>query len=101
MGDPWFHIGPSPDTLTINVHIQPGAKRNEVLGLHGDALKIRITAPPVEGKANVALITFISEIFDVPVKQVRLLRGKSSRHKVVEIIGSKRHPATLIGLATE
>jgi uncharacterized protein len=96
MNESWFRITPSHDALTITVHAQPGAKRSEIVGLHGDSLKIRIAAPPVEGKANAALLTFIAEVFAVPTKQVRLLRGESARHKVIEIIGSKVHPATLI-----
>ena len=96
MNESWFRIAPSLDALTITVHAQPGAKRSEIVGLHGDSLKIRVAAPPVEGKANAALIAFIAEIFDVPAKQVRLLRGESARHKVIEVVGSKVHPATLI-----
>ncbi|HVK55978.1 MAG TPA: DUF167 family protein [Burkholderiales bacterium] len=96
MNESWFRITPSLDALTITVHAQPGAKRSEIVGLHGDSLKVRIAAPPVEGKANAALLSFIAEVFAVPTKQVRLLRGESARHKVIEIIGSKVHPATLI-----
>jgi uncharacterized protein (TIGR00251 family) len=47
--------------ITLTLHIQPGAKRTEVAGLYGDALKIRLAAPPVDGKANAALISFLAE----------------------------------------
>ena len=62
----------SGDVLTLTLHIQPGAKRTEVAGLHGDALKIRLAAPPIEGRANEALLRFIAESFAVPLRQVEL-----------------------------
>ncbi|MES2353524.1 MAG: DUF167 domain-containing protein [Pseudomonadota bacterium] len=96
MNESWFRCDPANGTVTLSIHTQPGAKNSQILGLHGAALKIRIAAPPVEGKANAALIAFIAEIFDVPIKQVRLLRGESARQKVLEITGSKKHPSTLI-----
>ena len=77
------------DILTLTLHVQPGAKRSEIAGLHGDALKIRLAAPPVEGRANEALLKFIAGLFDVPLRQVELRQGGQSRHKVVAIAGSK------------
>ena len=83
-------------SLTLTLHIQPGAKRSEVAGLHGDALKIRLAAPPVEGKANEALLRFVANSFDVPLRQVELLRGAQSRHKRVKISGSLVQPEMLL-----
>ena len=80
------------DVLTLTLHVQPGAKRSEVAGLHGDALKIRLAAPPIEGRANEALLKFIAESFGVPLRQVELKQGGQSRHKVVAITGSKDEP---------
>jgi uncharacterized protein (TIGR00251 family) len=80
------------DILTLTLHVQPGAKRTEVAGLHGEALKIRLAAPPVEGRANEALLKFIAEFFGVPLRQVELKQGGQSRHKVVAITGSKVEP---------
>jgi uncharacterized protein (TIGR00251 family) len=54
MSHAWFRI--HNEVLTLTLHVQPGAKRTEVVGLHGDALKIKLAAPPVEGKANEALL---------------------------------------------
>jgi hypothetical protein len=71
--------------LILTLHIQPGAKRTEAMGLHGDALKIRLAALPVEGAANSALLEFLAGVFDVPQRQVSLRHGTSSRRKVVEI----------------
>jgi uncharacterized protein (TIGR00251 family) len=79
----------SGDVLTLTLHVQPGAKRTEVAGLHGEALKIRLAAPPIEGRANEALLKFIAESFDVPLRQVELKQGGQSRHKVVAVTGSR------------
>lgn len=84
------------DVLTLTLHVQPGAKRSEVTGLHGDALKIRLAAPPIEGRANEALLKFIAESFGVPLRQVELMQGGQSRHKVVAITGSKIEPGSLL-----
>jgi len=84
------------DSITLTLHIQPGAKRSEMAGLHGDALKIRLAAPPIEGRANEALLRFIADSFGVPLRQIELLRGAQSRHKMVKVMGSKVEPETLL-----
>jgi uncharacterized protein (TIGR00251 family) len=84
------------EVLTLTLHIQPGAKRTDVAGLHGEALKIRLAAPPIEGRANEALLKFIAEAFAVPLRQVELKQGGQSRHKVVAITGSKINPESLL-----
>jgi uncharacterized protein (TIGR00251 family) len=86
------------DILTLTLHVQPGAKRTDVAGLHGEALKIRLAAPPIEGRANEALLKFIAESFGVPLRQVELKQGGQSRHKVVAITGSKVEPESLLGI---
>jgi uncharacterized protein (TIGR00251 family) len=86
----------SGDVVTLTLHIQPGAKRTEVAGLHGDALKIRLAAPPIEGRANEALLKFIAESFAVPLRQVELRQGGQSRHKVVAVTGSRVAPESLL-----
>jgi len=80
------------EVITLTLHVQPGAKRSEIAGLHGAALKIRLAAPPVEGRANEALLKFIAEIFAVPLRQVKLKQGAQSRHKVVAVSGSRVDP---------
>ena len=67
------------------VHVQPGAKTTEVVGLHGDALKIRLAAPPVDGKANATLMAFIADRLDIAKSAVALKSGQTSRRKVVEV----------------
>jgi uncharacterized protein len=84
------------DILTLTLHVQPGAKRTDVAGLHGEALKIRLAAPPIEGRANEALLKFIAEAFGVPLRQVELKQGGQSRHKVVAITGSKVEPESML-----
>lgn len=72
--------------ITLTLHIQPGAKRTEVAGLYGDALKIRLAAPPVDGKANAALIGFLAERLGVTKTAVSLKSGQTSRRKVLEVL---------------
>lgn len=79
----WLRQGEQRITLTL--HIQPGAKNTAVAGMHGDALKIRLAAPPVDGKANAALIGFVAATLGVPKAAVCLKSGQSSRRKVLEI----------------
>jgi uncharacterized protein len=67
----------------LAIHTQPGARKNEVAGIHGDALKIRVAAPPVEGRANAALAAFIAKALGVPRKSVTVVKGESSRRKTV------------------
>lgn len=73
------------------VHVQPRASRSEIAGIHGDALKVRLSAPPVDGAANDALIEFLAELFAVGRRSVRILAGDTSRSKVVEIEGVTEH----------
>lgn len=84
------------DVLSLTLHVQPGAKRSEVAGLHGEALKLRLAAPPVEGKANEALMRFLAELFDVPLRNIELRQGAQSRHKVVRITASLIAPEALL-----
>jgi uncharacterized protein (TIGR00251 family) len=71
--------------VTLTLHVQPGARKTEIAGVHGDALKIRLAAPPVDGKANAALIEFVANRLDVPKSAVRLVNGQTSRRKILEI----------------
>lgn len=80
------------DAIILTVHVQPGAKRTGAAGLHGDALKIRLAAPPVDGQANEALIAFLAEAFGVPKRQVELISGHASRSKRVRVIGPRQRP---------
>ncbi len=81
----------------IAVHAQPGAKKSEVAGLHGEALKIRVAAPAVEGRANAALIAYLSETLGIPKRAVTVLKGETSRDKLVRIEDLSVDPAALLG----
>ncbi|MFN4148903.1 MAG: DUF167 domain-containing protein [Rhodocyclaceae bacterium] len=73
--------------VILTLHIQPGAKKTEIAGLHGGALKIRLAAPPVDGKANDALIDFLAKKLGAGRTAVELISGLSSRSKRVRIAG--------------
>lgn len=84
---------PAANGVRLTVQITPAAKRNEVTGPLGDALKIRLQAAPIEGKANLALIRYLAASVGVPKSRVRVVHGHTSRHKVVEIDGADLTPA--------
>ncbi len=69
------------------VRVQPRASKNEVAGIHGRALKIRLQAPPVDGAANDALVSFLADLLGVSRRSVRIISGDSSRNKTVEVDG--------------
>lgn len=83
MTENWLRAGKGHITLTL--HIQPGAKKTDVAGVHGDALKIRLAAPPVDGKANAALISFVADRLGLAKSAVSLKSGQASRRKVLEV----------------
>jgi uncharacterized protein (TIGR00251 family) len=74
-------------SVRFAVRVQPRASRSEIVGLHGDAMKIRLSAPPVDGAANEALVELIAGVLGVGRRAVRIVSGESSRSKVVEVEG--------------
>lgn len=82
--------------LSISVHAQPGAKRTEVAGLHGEALKIRVAAPALEDRANDALIEFVAKKLGVARRDVTIANGEKSREKRLEIRGASVEPERLL-----
>ena len=90
----WYRRQPD-GALSICVHAQPGAKRTEVVGLHGDALKIRVAAPALEDRANTALVEFIAERLGVPKRDVSLASGARSREKRFVVRGTALDPLAL------
>jgi uncharacterized protein len=82
--------------LFISVHAQPGAKRTEVAGLHGEALKIRVAAPALEDRANEALIEFVAKRLGVARRDVTIASGEKSREKRLEIRGASVEPERLL-----
>jgi uncharacterized protein len=75
------------DGCTVSVRVHPGARKNSVTGVHADAVKIALTAPPVNGKANEALIAFLAEALRLPRARIELVAGITSRAKTVRITG--------------
>lgn len=84
------------EVITLTLHVQPGVKRTEVVGLHGEALKIKPAVPPVEGKANDALLRYLADHFAVPLRHIELKQGGQSPHKVIASTGSTIDPLTLL-----
>ena len=76
----WSH-----ETLTLHITTQPGASKTEIAGILGGRLKIRVKAIPENGKANQALLRFLSEILEIPVSHCTLIRGHTSRQKTISL----------------
>jgi uncharacterized protein (TIGR00251 family) len=91
----WFRVA-ADGRITLTLHIQPGAKKTEFAGRHGDALKIRLAAPPVDGKANEALVKFIATTLHLPKSSVTLISGQTSRRKVLEVNGAESSEITTL-----
>ena len=83
-----LRIDVGPSALRVRVHVQPRASRSEIVGLHGEALKVRLQAPPVDGAANESLVALLADRLGVPKRAVRVVGGATSRSKTVEIQGS-------------
>ena len=86
-----LRVTESNGRVRFGVRVQPRASKTEVAGIHGEALKIRLAAPPVDGAANEALVEFLSDIFAVARRRVRIVAGETSRSKIVEIEGITEH----------
>jgi hypothetical protein len=86
----WYHWEGSD--LFLCLRVQPRASHDELLGPHGDHLRVRITAPPVEGKANEHLRRFLAQLFGVPRARVELLAGQQSRTKRWRVRAPDRLP---------
>lgn len=75
--------------MRITLHVQPRASKTEVAGMHGDAIKVRVAAPPVEGAANEEVRRFLAKMLGVPVSAVTVVHGETGRRKTVEVVGAK------------
>ncbi|MBX3020844.1 MAG: YggU family protein [Bdellovibrionales bacterium] len=91
---PYLEATADDSTVRLKIHAQPNASRNQIVGLHGDALKIKIKAVPEDGKANTELIAFLAKTLGLPKRHFELISGQASRVKVVQI-----HGVTLAQLA--
>jgi uncharacterized protein (TIGR00251 family) len=93
---PWRRVD-ADGSVTLTIHAQPGSKRTEVAGLHGGALRVRVASPAVEGKANGELRRFLAEAFGVPLRNVALARGETSRRKTLRIAAPTQRPDRVWG----
>ncbi len=80
-------IAATPGGVRLTVYVQPGASRSNIVGRHGDAIKVRLAAPPVDGRANEALVVFIATKCGVASSDVTLVRGHVSRRKTLDVTG--------------
>ncbi len=85
----WW-VQETPEGVTFKVTVQPRASRNEIVGLQGDALKVRLTAPPVEGAANRLCVEFLAKCLKVRKSDVEIIQGKRSRAKKVLVRSAGR-----------
>lgn len=83
MNPPW--LKEDDDGVVLTLHVVPGAKKTEIVGVHGDALKVRLAAPPVEGKANEMLLAFLAQKLETQRAKIRLVSGTTARGKRVRI----------------
>jgi uncharacterized protein (TIGR00251 family) len=89
------------DGCTLSVRVHPGARKNGVTGVHADAVKIALTAPPVDGKANEALIAFLAEALRLPRARIVIVSGLTSRAKMFRISGKSATEVTAALFPTE
>lgn len=81
----WRHFDSGQYVWTLQIHAQPGAKRNAVIGAHGGRLKLKIAAPAVDNKANACLLEFLSTLLGVARNQITIVRGERGRQKTLAI----------------
>lgn len=73
--------------VRLHLFIQPKSSKNEIVGPHNGELKIKITAPPIDGRANEGLIEFLSDYLDIPKRSILLVKGETGRHKTIDLMG--------------
>ncbi|MCE0825669.1 MULTISPECIES: DUF167 family protein YggU [Buttiauxella] len=91
-------VSQTADGLVLRLYIQPKASRDSIVGLHGDELKVAITAPPIDGKANAHLVKYLAKQFKVAKSQVLLEKGDLGRHKQIKIIDPQHIPTEVAAL---
>ncbi|MEW6265577.1 MAG: DUF167 domain-containing protein [Thermodesulfobacteriota bacterium] len=97
-----FYCRPDGRGARFKVHLVPRASRNSLEGLHGDALKVRLSAPPVEGRANEALLKYLAGVLGVTQQALELVAGRTGRSKVLRVEGlSPDEVAVRLGLVDD
>ncbi|HMM53934.1 MAG TPA: DUF167 domain-containing protein [Candidatus Desulfobacillus sp.] len=87
MNPPWMHRE-SGGGILLSLHVQPGAKKTEIAGRHGEALKVRLAAAPVDGNANACLVGFVANLLGVRRTDVELVGGATARLKRLRVTGA-------------
>ncbi|MGI5912448.1 MAG: DUF167 domain-containing protein [Syntrophomonadaceae bacterium] len=82
-----LEIEETNQAIRVEVKVQPRSSRNQIVGEQNGVLKVKLTAPPIEGEANRALINFLAVYLKIPRKDISLIRGETSRNKLIEIKG--------------
>lgn len=77
------YVRNNDESISLKVYVQPRASKNEIAGLHNGALKLRLTTPPVDGKANKAVLAFLAKVLGLPKSSLTLKSGHQNRNKVV------------------
>lgn len=88
----------NPQGIRLRIFLQPKASRDQIVGLHGNELKIAITAPPVDGAANANLLKYLSKLFKAPKSSIVLEKGELQRHKQIWIPDPKQIPTEILQL---
>lgn len=83
-------ITEGPNFVRITLHIQPNARKTECVGEHGDALKLKVHAPPVDGAANQEICRFFASEFKIPLRSIMIVQGELARAKVIQLSGISR-----------
>ena len=94
-------VSPCADGLVLRLYIQPKASRDSIVGLHGDELKVAITAQPVDGQANAHLTKYLAKQFRVAKSQVIIEKGELGRHKQVKILNPQSIPTEVAALTEQ
>ncbi len=86
----YLNISETTDGIVFGIYVQPRASRNELCGISGNELKLRVTSPPVEGSANKLCAEFLADFLGIAKTRVCILRGEKSRHKTIKVINVKK-----------
>lgn len=87
--------------LYIHIHVQPRASRNEIVGIQGEALKVRLTSPPIEGAANLLLVEFMAKKLGIAKSRIEIVSGEKSRHKTLKVEGlSIAEASDILGISS-
>lgn len=81
--------GEPPKTVSVKIKVEPRSSKSGIVGLYGDALKVKLTSPPVDGKANQELVELLAKECRIPKSAVEIVSGQSSKNKLVRISGIK------------